>query len=148
MRRYITDTEDSCWNDCLACMLEISPKRVPHFVKLYKNAYMDKTRDWLKDNFGKGIVYIPARAFMETSRLRQNQPVGPTGYSIAHLSMVDERARHVAIAYHGGLLFDNGDSREEEYGTILGYFVIYDLEPVKAKWAAKRLKKPKKRKKI
>jgi hypothetical protein len=69
--------------------------------------------------------------------------MGPSGYSIAHLSMVNDRSRHVAVAFNGGILWDNGDSREEEYGTILGYFVMYDLEPVKAKW----VKKPKKKRK-
>ena len=144
MKKYVTDTKDTCWPDCIAAMLEIKPSKVPNFVKLYKNVYMNATRDWLKDNFNKGLVYIPARAFMETSGLRQNPPMGPTGYSIVHLSMVDDRSRHVAIAFNGGLLFDNGDSREEEYGTILGFFVMYDLEPQKAKWI-KRLKKKRKR---
>lgn len=142
MKKYTTDTKDTCWTDCLACMLEIKPSKVPKFVKLYGNKYMDVTRDWLKENFGKGLVYIPARAFMETGCIRQNSPIGPPGYSMAHLSMVDDRSRHVAIAFNGGILYDNGDSREAEYDTILGYFVIYDLEPEKAKW----LKKPKKRK--
>jgi hypothetical protein len=80
---------------------------------------------------------------METSGIRQNPPIGPTGYSIAHFSMIDDRHRHVAIAYNGGILWDNGDSRESEYDTLLGYFVIYDLEPQKAK----RIKRSKKRSK-
>ena len=143
MKKYVTDTQDTCWTDCLACILEVKPERVPKFVKLYKNAYMNVTRDWLKDNFNRGLVYIPARAFMETSGIRQNPPMGPSGYSIAHLSMVNDRSRHVAVAFNGGILWDNGDSREEEYGTILGYFVMYDLKPVKAKW----VKKPKKKRK-
>ena len=143
MKKYVTDTKDTCWPDCIAGILEINPKKVPNFVKLYGNAYMNATRDWLKDNFKKGLVYVPARAFMETSGLRQNPPIGPTGFSIALLSMVDDRARHVAIAFNGGILYDNGDSREAEYDTILGFFVMYDLEPEKGEW----VKKPKKRKK-
>lgn len=143
MKKYTTTSADTCWNDCLACLLEVSPKRVPNFVKLYKGKYMNMTRDWLQENFKKGLAYVPARCFMETGVLRQNSPIGPTGYSIGHLSMVNGRAMHVVICFNGGVLWDNGDFREEEYGTILGYFVIYDLEPMKAKW----VKKPKNRKK-
>ena len=133
MKRYITKTEDTCWTDCLACMLEIKPSKVPKFVKLYKNSYMDKTRQWLAENFGKGIVYTPARAFMETGGLRQNPPIGPAGHSIALLGMVDPRATHVVIAFNGGVLYDNNESREDEYGQITGYFTLYDLEPEKAR---------------
>ena len=78
---------------------------------------------------------------METCSIRNNAPIGPTGYSIVRLSMVDERAMHVAIAYNGGLIWDNGDSREEEYGEITGYFVVYDLEPSEAKWIKKVVNK-------
>ena len=141
MKKYVTNTKDTCWTDCLACILEIKPDRIPKFVKLYGGNYMNMTRDWLKDNFGKGLVYVPARSFMETGGIRQNPPIGPTGYSIAHLSMVDDRSMHVAVAFNGGILYDNGDSREAEYDTIQGFFVMYDLEPVKAKW----IKKPRKR---
>ena len=54
MRRYTTDTKDTCWPDCLACILEVSPSRVPDFVKLYKHEYMDCSRKWLEENFKKG----------------------------------------------------------------------------------------------
>lgn len=148
VKRYITNTKDTCWTDCLACMLEVDPKKVPKFVKDYGNAYMDETRKWLADNFHKGIVYIPSRSFMETCKMRNNPPIGPAGFSIAHLSMVDERSMHVAIAFNGGILWDNGDSREDEYGTIQGYFVLYDLEPSKAKWLKKQKLLRKKRKVI
>ncbi len=105
---------------------------------------MNKTRDWLKENFNKGLVYIPARAFMECSSVRYNGPIGPSGYSIVLFKMVDDRARHVAIAFNGGVLWDNGDSREEEYDCIVGYYVVYDLEPEKPKWI-KKSKTPKKK---
>jgi len=141
MKRYTTNTKDTCWPDSLACILEVSPKKVPNFVKLYKNAYMEESRKWLAENFRKGIIYIPAKAFMETSGMRNNPPIGPAGFSIVRLSMVDKSAMHVAIAFNGGLLWDNGDSREDEYGEITGYFVIYDLEASGAKWLTKRKKK-------
>src|SRR5258708_6764173 len=121
MKTYVTGTKDTCWRDCLACILEINPKRVPNFVKVYGSKYMDFTRDWLKDNFKKGLVYIPARCFMATSAMRDNPPMGPSGYSIAHLSMVEQESMHVSIAYEGGIVYDNGESREDEYDTIQGY---------------------------
>lgn len=147
MKKYVTDTRDTCWTDCIACMLEINPVRVPKFVTLYRGKYMDMTRDWLKENFNKGLVYIPAKAFMETSALRQNSPMGPTGYSIGHLSMVDDHSMHVVVCYNGGVLWDNGDSREEEYGTMQGFFVMYDLEPERAEWIKKAKRKKKKNEK-
>jgi hypothetical protein len=127
--------------------LEVEPEKVPKFVKLYRGKYMDFTREWLKTNFNKGLVYIPSRSFMETGGMRNNPPIGPTGYSIAHMSMVDDRAMHVVIAYNGGVIYDNGDSREDEYGTIEGYFVVYDLDPPKAKWVKEKKRKRRKKKK-
>jgi len=61
--------------------------------------------------------------------------------------MVDPRAMHVVMAYNGGILWDNGDSRESEYGQVHGYFVLYDLDAPKAKWIRKKKKKKKKKKK-
>jgi hypothetical protein len=128
-------------------MLEIKPERVPKFVRLYKGNYMEFTRKWLKENFHKGLVYVPAKAFMETAGIRQNPPMGPTGYSIGHLSMVDDKSMHVVVCFNGGVLWDNGDSREEEYGTMQGFFVMYDLEPEKAKWLKKAKRKKNKNEK-
>ena len=50
--------------------------------------YLDDTRRWLAENFKKGLVYIPARMFMETAVCRYNGPIGPAGYSMAHLTIV------------------------------------------------------------
>lgn len=133
MKEYQTDTIDTCWNDSLACLLEIPPKRVPNFLKLYRKEYMEKTREWLADNFGKGLVFIPARAFMETGKTRYNSPIGPTGLSIIIFNIIRSEKRHAAIAYNGGVLWDNGDSREDEYENVVGYFVLYDLHPSRPK---------------
>jgi hypothetical protein len=97
----------------------------------------------------KGVVWegdsVRARTvFMETDGIRQNGPIGPEGYSIAHLSMVDSRSMHVAIAFNGGIIYDNGDNRAEEYGTIQGFFVMYDLDAGKAKLIKKPRRKRKK----
>ena len=144
MMRYTTDTKDTCWRDCLGCMLGVNPSKVPDFVKLYKHDYMDYSRRWVEENFKKGLVYVPVSAFMETGRLRFNGPIGPAGFSIAYLVMAVPTASHVVIAFNGGLMWDNGASREAEYGHIAGYFVLYDLDAPKAKWVRKSVVKKRK----
>jgi hypothetical protein len=136
MREYSTTTADTCWRDSIACLLEIPPHKVPDFVHRYEDEYMDKTREWLEDRFNKGLVYIPAKHFMETGPLKDNPAVGPSGYSIGLLSMVDDRANHALVCFDGKVVWDNGDDRSAEYDVILGYYVIYDLCP-KARKASK-----------
>jgi len=126
-------------------MLEVKPSKVPDFVKLYKNQYMDRTRQWLKDNFNKGLAYIPANQFMETCDLRFNPPIGPSGYSIGYMSMLSGKDHHALICFNGGVLWDNGDERHDEYEVLKGYFVIYDLESPKAKPLPSFRKKRKKK---
>ena len=141
MKRYTTKTKNTCWRDTIACILGVNPKLVPDFVHEYRGTYFDETRRWLADKFNKGMVYIPARLFMETCKMRQNGPIGPAGYSMAYLTMISTDLGHVAVALNGGLLWDNGSSREDEYEVIRGYYVIYDLDPPAAKWV--KGKKPK-----
>ncbi len=133
MKKYITGAKNTCWRDCIACMLEIKPERVPNFVKLYGDAYMDETRKWLKTKFGKGLVYIPTKEFMELGESpRNNPPIGPDGYSIGLLSMINDRYTHVVICWGGAPIWDNGDDRHMEYDLLGGYFVIYDIDAGKA----------------
>lgn len=106
---------------------------------------MNKTRDWLKGKFKKGLVYIPVRHFMETGKLRFNAPMGPSGFSIGYMDMVDGEASHAVVCFNGGVLWDNGDDRSDEYHTIQGYFIIYDLEIKKKKKKSRRIKKKKKK---
>lgn len=127
MRKYITNTTNTCWRDCLGCILEINPKKIPDFLKLYKNEYVSKTHEWLGEKYNKGMVYIPAKNFMECIDPRFNVSIGPKGYSIGLLTMVDSRLAHVVICYNGAVMWDNGDDRHEEYDVLVGYFVIYDL---------------------
>jgi len=140
MKRYTTNTEDTCWRDCLACILEVNPVKVPNFVKLYKADYMSRTRAWLDETYNKGLVYIPAKNFMETGALTFNSPVGPSGYSMGYMTMVDKECSHVVICFNGGVLYDNGEDgeRNQEYDTIKGYFVLYDLESPKVRAIRKK----------
>ena len=148
MKKFITEANGTCWRDAIGCILEVKPASIPHFVKEYGNKYMDATRAWLKLNFNKGLVYIPSREFMETGALRNNGPIGPEGYSIGHLSMIDNRNCHVVVCFNGGVIWDNGEDRHAEYDLLGGYFIIYDLESEKAipfkKLKRRKLKRVKK----
>ena len=142
MKKFVTDAKGTCWRDAIGCILELRPEKIPHFVKEYGDNYMDATRLWLRENFGKGLVFIPTREFMETGKMRNNGPIGPMGYSIGVLDMVSAPTNHVVICYNGGILWDNGEDRHSEYEALGGYFILYDLEAPKAKW----IKKPKRKK--
>lgn len=150
MKTYSTKTKDTCWKDSIACILEIPPKGVPDFVRLYGDSYMDETRKWLRDNYGLGMVYVPANEFMETGKLRQNGPIGPEGFSIAYMTMKGEDERedglaHAVVCFNGGVFWDNGDDRHGEYDHIDGYYVIYELKMGKPKRIRKLKKRRKKR---
>ncbi len=133
MKQYITTTKDTCWRDTLACLLEIDPRYVPDFVKKYGDSYLDETRKWLRERYNKGLIYVPVNAFMETGKVRQNGPIGPDGYSIAYVDMIDEKLAHAVVCFNGGVFWDNGDNRNEEYKHIEGYYIIYDLNGAKVK---------------
>ena len=139
MKKFVTAAKGTCWKDAIGCILEVHPKKIPHFVKEYGDKYMDVTRLWLRENFKKGLVFIPSREFMETGKMRNNGPIGPEGYSIGVLDMVSVSTDHVVICFNGGIVWDNGEDRHAEYNALGGYFVLYDLEPPKAK----QIKKPK-----
>jgi hypothetical protein len=110
-------------------MLEVDPGVIPDFVKKYKDAYMDKTREWLKDYYNKGIVYIPMREFMENGELRFNSSMAPMGYSIGYVAMLADGMAHVIICKDGKVEWDNDDNgKHETYDVLMGYFIIYDLE--------------------
>jgi hypothetical protein len=38
-----------CWRCCIASILELPAGEVPHFVELYGNRYLTKTRKWLEE---------------------------------------------------------------------------------------------------
>lgn len=130
MKTYITENMDgTCWRDCIACILEIDPGRVPDFVKRYGDMYIEKTHEWLERRFGKGLVYVPTKNFMELGEIKFNQSGGPRGYSIGYLTMVSSPdSSHAVVCRDGKITWDNGDDRHEEYDVLVGYFIIYDLE--------------------
>ena len=160
MKEYIINNEkNSCFRDCLGCILEIDPKGVPNFAEEYGDEYIEGAREWLGRRFKKGIIYVPAKEFMEgvvKEGCRHNTLVGPGGYSIGYMEMVDnnclckhggERRLHAVVCYNGGVLYDNGDDRHDEYDHLWGYFVIYDLNPCVIKRKNTPLKESKKKNK-
>lgn len=129
MKEHITNTEDTCWKDCISCLLEVEPREIPDFLKRHKDYYMDRTREWLEKKYNKGIVYIPSSEFMETGGLQYNGSVGPWGYSIGMMRMLSTEDGHAVICKDGAVVWDNGDDRHKEYDVLIGYFIIYDLDP-------------------
>jgi len=141
MRKFVTSTADTCWRDSIACILGVPPSRVPDFVKLYKNEYMQKTHKWLREKYKKGMVYVPSRQFMESGALKFNTSGGPGGYSIGYLSMLTSNAHHAVICKDGEIIWDNGDSREDDYDVLKGYMIIYDLDNAISPYRKKGKKK-------
>jgi hypothetical protein len=112
----------------LACVLGISPKKVPDFVNHKKgDDYVIKTRDWLRKKFNKSIVYIPVNQFMETSKIKYNPIMGPEGYSIMVIKTASEGTDHAVVAFHGGVIHDPTPLECTDFIAPAGFFVIYDL---------------------
>lgn len=122
-------TKGLCWKYALACILNISPKRVPNFVRADSPDDAGRTRKWLKKNFNKSMVYVPIHCFLETCTERDNPCNGPDGYSILILSTHDEGEQHAVIAKDGKFIHDPNDleGRERLFKHIVGYCIIYDL---------------------
>ena len=128
MKKYISDGISTCWRDCLGCILEVEPERVPDFLKLYgANKYMDKTREWLREEWGKAMVCVHVNNFMETGKIRHNPIIGPDGYSIGMMGMITSGDNHAVICKDGVVFYDNDCERNHEYEGLMSYFIIYDL---------------------
>ena len=128
MKKFITDARGTCWRDAIGCILEIRPAKVPDFLKLYNDNYIDETRKWLKEKLNKSIIFVPANVFMETGVMKLNPPVGPSGFSIGLMNMIGEGNNHAVDCKDGMVYYDNGQERSLEYNHLEGYFLIYDLE--------------------
>ncbi len=134
MTRYVTNTIDTCWKDSIACILNVNPKYVPDFVKKGGNNFIILTKSWLEKNYNKSILFIPANQFMETGPVRYNNPIGPSGFSIGYISMLNPSAHHAVICFNGGIVFDNNNpSIFNEYKSIEGFFIIYPLPYISKK---------------
>ena len=117
-------TKGVCWRYALACILEVNPKKIPDFVHKHPEKYLLKTREWLDEKYGKGMVFIPINQFMETSH-RFNPSGGPLGHSIMIIDTKDEDENHAVIAFNGCLLFDPAENDHDFFTVPLGFFVIY-----------------------
>lgn len=122
--KIFTQKKDDCWRISLCNLLGIKPKKVPHFVKLYGNEFVEETRKWLNAR-GKSIVYIPLRHFIESGTTRYNHSMFPQGKCIAVLChKKKDKTTHAALMINGRIYEDPGF---EEYRKVSGYFVVYDI---------------------
>ena len=131
MKKFKMSEEDAkkglCWQYAIACMLGVSPKKVPDFVNGTPANYVERTREWLLENYGKSLVYIPVNQFMETGKFRYNPSNGPDGYSIMVILTEGDGPNHVTIAWNGGMYHDPTPLECTDFTGVLGYFVMYDL---------------------
>ena len=111
-----------CWRVALCNYLQLPPKDIPHFVKLYGDNFIMETIKWLNKR-GKSMVYIPFENFLETG-LKYNVNLAPQGKCIVYVTADDEGELAHACFVNNGILLEVASC---EYKTILGYFVIYDL---------------------
>lgn len=112
-----------CWKYALACILGITPSKIPHFYANGVKDPMTRTRNWLKKKFKKGIVFIPANQFCD---FYENPTGGPDGYSIIIMDTYQENIDHAAIAKDGKFYFNPCDNHND-LKHIVGFFVIYKL---------------------
>lgn len=125
----LDQTKGLCWKYAMACILNISPKKVPCFVSDDSVDDMNRTRKWLRNKFNKSIVYIPINCFFETSVEKNNPCGGPDGYSIMILGTNEENVEHAVIAKDGRFFYDPNDypGRETLFTCPIGFCVIYNL---------------------
>jgi len=120
-------TTDDCFRTAIANMLQINPKKVPHFYKIHgENGYIKESIKWLNKH-GKSMVYVPIGALLHGYGMdSNNNNIYPQGFCIA--IFYGDEVGHVELLYNGKLQI--GDSQLNKiYKSIEGYFIIYDLIP-------------------
>lgn len=115
---------DDCWKISLCHLLHMSPKKVPHFVKLYGDDFVRETRKWLNKR-NKVLIYVPFNEFLD-SHMNYNHSIFPQGKCIAVLKPrkhKEVKGNHACFMDNGKLLENDGNT----YKTIMGYFIVYNL---------------------
>lgn len=127
LRIYSQLTARDCWRTAIANYLQIVPDKVPHFVKLYRYKFVDKTREWLNKMYSKTLTFVEFNHFLETGINKYNNNLFPQGKSIMVVSGNNKNDKQVethAILCIDGKLVEKFDG---QYENILGYFIIHDL---------------------
>lgn len=120
--KLFTQNGNDCWKISICNCLGMSPNKVPHFVKLYGENFVTKTREWLNKR-GKTITYVPFSVFLDTG-VKYNNNLFPEGKCIAYVQPDKEgNAAHACLMINGEL-FEKGSSN---YETIHGYFIIHNI---------------------
>lgn len=115
--------EDDCWRVSLANYLGIPAKEVPNFVKEYPTDWFKVTRDWLKKNKKKSIIYVPVVAMEDMASY--NQLPYPDGKCIVQVGYnFNSKSSHAILMENGKLMQAH---LIEKYDKVFGYFIIYDL---------------------
>lgn len=127
LKLYRQKGED-CWRYSLAHLLRLVPKKVPRFDP-HDSDYISKTRAWLKRKYKKGLVYVPASQFNETEHPKYNPAGYPCGECICVMLVeVDGCTEGHAAYICDGFIHEHKDSCCEKVISILGYFILYDLQ--------------------
>jgi len=117
-------TNDDCWRISLCNLLQLPPKKVPHFVKRYGDNFVKETRKWLNRR-NKALVYVAFNEFLD-SHMNYNHSMFPQGKCIAVLKPRKHKqvkGHHACFMCNGILLETSGNT----YKTIIGYFIVYNL---------------------
>lgn len=120
-QKLYTQTKDDCWRISLCNYFRISPKKMPHFVKLHRNDFVGATRKWLNKR-GKTITYVPFDSFLDTG-IKYNQNLFPEGKCIAYIGDKEGKVSHACLMIDGELF----QEANEKYEKVWGYFIIHNL---------------------
>lgn len=115
---------DDCWRTALANFLQVSPKKIPHFIKKFDTTWIQETRKWLKKKHKKSIIYVPADIveFHDWNGKSSSYPMGRCIVIVGFNN--NDRATHALLINNGKLLQKHPI---QKYDKVLGYFFIYDL---------------------
>lgn len=109
--------KDDCLRQCVASILEMHPRRVPNFVKRFRDRWIDELQDWLFDR----DMYLSGFGLDGFGGLQA--PWIPKGYWIA---VVDNRAdvSHAIVMRGQKKVFDPEDWMDKRRRYWCGYEIL------------------------
>jgi len=118
---YNSIADDDCFRVAISNILNIHPRNIPNFVKLYKINFAQEARKWLNKR-NKTITFIPFQCFLEADEEKHNNPFFPQGICIAVISRKNSTNHHAVFV-------DNGNMNDwcDNIDEILGYYIIHNL---------------------
>ena len=113
--------KDNCWQIALCNLMNLPPRKVPHFVKKYNTDFVEETRKWLNKK-GKTITYVPLSSFLDTGT-KYNHNLFPQGKCIACVNTNGKDTGHAVLMMNGQL----HEKDNKKYDSIDGYFIVHNL---------------------